>query len=274
MPNAIFAALLGLCRALSWPLGTLHAVLSCAGIVRLPRAVALSGATPEAALRQCWFTKLAREVLPWVLSSPLRAGAFARIGFEARGFPPQGCVVATLHSPWTRLLSQWAADQSIALVLVRHGWSRDLRGAAVDANNRGLRRMLKHLRRGGIVVVAIDAFPEHGGCAVAFLGEPRRAPTLAARLARKAAVPLVAMVPTWQDDQLRLVAAPPVMVREGCDEAAATRRAIAFIDRCVREDPARWNESVRRGVGLRSQPCREEAAVHADRLPRHEGGGG
>lgn len=274
MGEALFHALFVLCHALSWPLALLHALLAAARIVHLPEAVALSRNPRFAALRRCWFTKCARELVPMLLASPMRREAMERVRFGPPAGCGDGCVYATLRSPWLKLLSACCREQRAGRVLVRGGKSRSWSETAIAADRAGLRAMIEGLRRGEPVFVAMEAFVDRDGCAVRFLGARREASLLPARLAAAARVPLIATMPVMRGSNVEFIFSPARRVQHR-QEDGATREAMQWLEARVLEEPSIWNETLRFWVGIlrRSEPRREEASVDPDRLAGDERSG-
>lgn len=276
MGKSLFDALLCTSHIASWPAGAVHAAIAALGLVSLPHVIVLSHGARFSVLRRCWFAKGMRELLPFVLEGPARAAAMQRVRFEPPIPSGTGCVLATLRSPWIKLLSERCRELHAGRVLVRGGRSRQWREAAIAADREGLRSMIAHLRQGGRLFVAMEAFADGNGCPVHFLGERRQASLLPARLAQAANVPLMAAFPVERAGYIEFDYGPRASVHGRDDLVAATTAVMGYLERCVLDDPASWNESLRGWIGLRrgSEPRREEAAVDADRLAGDESGRG
>jgi hypothetical protein len=274
MRDACLDLLFALCEALSWPAGAIHALLVELHIVHPPATVAASsGRALFTALRDCWLAKGVRELLPLILASPLREAALRRVRL-GNPVPGEGCVFAVIHSSWGTWLCAWCRDRRRGLALANREW-RHLGDAAIECDFRSLRRAIAHLRAGGRLFAAADVFPAVGGCPIPFLGERRDATCLPSRLAAAAGVPVVAAVPIWRDGRIEVALGPVVRMGGETDERGATRTIMTFVEARILEEPCVWDETLRGGVGLfrPSEARGQKAAVHADRLAGHEGGG-
>ena len=200
-----------------------------------------------ATLCDLWSTRIAREVLTAALKTRLRGAALSLV-FSALPTPPSsGCVMAVCHSPWFRLLAEWCRENRFALVLSGHDWQHRTRGVNVLAGYGSVRRLIRHLRAGGIAVVVADVFDEKREFPVSFLGEPRLASLLPARLAAAAGVPLATIIPERQANCIFLHAGPSYVVGKCAgDQQLAMRALLNFFEREISMRPALWSRILKR----------------------------
>ena len=251
MGEASLDLMMLMCRIVAWPIGTLHYLLVASGILPPHPAIAASTARTSKALRDCWFTRCAQELFAAVLRTPLRGAAIRRVRFDPAVPYPGGCVFATIHSPWARLLAHWCRERHDELVLTRPGWIRHLRDAGVDVNFHDLRRMVSHLRHGHSLFAAIDVFPDKDGCPVRFFGKDREASLLPARLAAAGGVPMVAAIAAVRGGRIEFSFGPALRVHGPEGERRATQALIAYVEARIADEPAIWNDTLHSGIWRR-----------------------
>jgi hypothetical protein len=189
---------------------------------------------------------LARESLVLILRTPLREVALDCV---TCGLPPEydsGCVIATFHMPWARLLALWCCESDFALIVAKHIWIQRAGVGVVPGGVRGLRRLIRHLRAGGRVVVMADFPRARRGYAIRFLSQEWLASSFPTRLAACAGVPLLAWDPSFDHGRLCVDPGPAFAVTSHPDEQeAVTRSVLACFERTIRERPALWSYSLR-----------------------------
>jgi Kdo2-lipid IVA lauroyltransferase/acyltransferase len=103
----------------------------------------------------------------------------------------------------------------------------------VGRDSSGLRDLVRHLRRGGIMAVLLDQYTRRG-LAVDFLGQPAPSGTFMAELALKYGAPMIPVYGTRQPDGLRVAVefeapipptTPEAMTQAAADSLAARVRA-------------------------------------------------
>lgn len=234
------------CRAVA----ALVAAIHCLSVrCRLADVSSLVSSAPHGrnrTIRDIWFARLARESLALVLSTSLRQAALDRVTCVLPPNQDSGCVIAIFHTPWDRLLAFWCCDSDIALVVAGKIWVRRAGQGVVPGGVQGVRRLIRHLRAGGHVVVMADYPRARRGCTARFLGQEWHASILPARLAACAGVPLLAWNPSFDRGRLHLEPGPAFAVGSLPEEQeAVTRSVLTYFERTIREKPALWSHSLR-----------------------------
>ncbi|NIN73425.1 MAG: hypothetical protein GTO46_16175 [Gemmatimonadetes bacterium] len=181
-----------------------------------------------------------------ILRTFLRQAALDRVTYSLPSGHGSGCVIAIFHMPWARLLASWCCDSNLALIVAGDVWVERAGQNVAPGGVRRLRRVIRHLRAGGRVVVMADFPRARRVCTVRFLGQEWHASTFPARLAACAGVPLLAWNPSLDRGRLQLAPGPAFAVGSLPEEQeAATRSVLAFFERTIRQSPALWSYSLR-----------------------------
>lgn len=234
--------LLGIGHLLALPLATLNYLHFC--MFRRHVCGCLRGcpAGLHATLCDLWRSRIMREVLTAAMKTRLRGAALSLVASALPAHAKTGCVMAVCHSPWFRLLAEWCRENEFALVLSSDDWNHRTRGVNVLGGFRNVRRLVRHLRAGGVAVVVADVFDVTRECPVTFLGESHLASILPARLAAAAGVPLAAIVPERQTNRIFLHAGPCYNVgKQSGDQQTAMRELLGFFEREISLRPALWS---------------------------------
>jgi KDO2-lipid IV(A) lauroyltransferase len=113
------------------------------------------------------------------------------------------------------------------------------------ADMRGVRRAIRHLRRGGTLAVLIDRDIQHTGILVPFLGAPARIPTGAVELALATGALVVPFITRRIGlDRFEAVIEPPITLQRSSDHEADRRRyteqLLRVFEPYLRRDPGQW----------------------------------
>lgn len=151
-------------------------------------------------IRKIWMARMLRRSLSLFLRTPLRYGCMSLVDCKIELPHKSGCIIAICHTPWARLLAEWCRVNNFALVLVGGPWIQrtgqvNIPGGGVV----GLRKLVRHLRSGGKVIVMGDNIGRSRCCSVNFFGKESLASVLPARLASITGVPLLAITPKLED---------------------------------------------------------------------------
>lgn len=234
------------CRVCAALVAALHSLLVRCRLADVSPLISAAPAGRARTLRDIWFARLARESLVLILRTFLRQAALDRVTYALPPSHESGCVIAVFHMPWARLLASWCCDSDLALIVAGDVWVRRAGGSVVPGGVAGLRRVIRHLRAGGRVVVMADFPRARRGCTIRFLGQPWHASTFPARLAACAGVPLLAWNPSFDRGRLHLDPGPAFAVGSLSEEQeAVTRSVLAYFERTIRERPALWSYSLR-----------------------------
>lgn len=202
---AYLVMLLNLYYKLSSVIAWLHVIAIERHLIRIPDIMFRSPKGVQYTLKNIWFIRMLRRSLSFFIRTPLKKGLLSLINYQL--FLPQesGCIIALPHSPYSRLLAEWCKSNEFAIVLAGGPWIRRTGKFNVPGGGfSGLRRLVNHLQLGGLIVVIGDNIGRFRCCPVVFKGKKRMASTLPARLARIAKVPILAVVPKFQDGRIKI----------------------------------------------------------------------
>jgi lauroyl/myristoyl acyltransferase len=115
----------------------------------------------------------------------------------------------------------------------------------VEADLSGIKRALRHLRRGGVVAILVDRDIQHTGLEVEFLGAPARLPPGAIDLAMRTGAPVLPVITRrLRLDEFEAIIEPPVeLVRTGnvqADRRENVARLARRFEPYLRRDPSQW----------------------------------
>jgi hypothetical protein len=244
--DVLLRGLLTACHVFAGVIAGVHLLLKLMRVTRMPTVLAECSAGPMGVLREIWFGRVARDLISLALRSPLRDAAIRLVcagpSIQATG----ACVLAVCHTPWQRLLANWCQHHHFALIPSAAKWARHAGHAHVPWKYSGLRRLARHLRAGGRVVVIADSFEVPGGVVLNFLGRKRMASRLAARLAELANVPLVAAIPAYRDGRVRFdVGATFATGKDPLSSLGLTTQLVAYVEKEIRRKPEVWGDALR-----------------------------
>jgi hypothetical protein len=234
----LLGAVLVLSRWLAVLFSRIHELAVLAGLARVSAAVDHSPHGLRSTLRDIWLSRLAREVLDFVLRTPLRRAALDLVTCSLPTSHETGCVYAICRTPWIRLLTAWCQEHTFALVL--RGRARvECDGHNPPEGIAALCRLLRHVRHGGRLVAVANLFGGSRRCPLRFMGEDRSVSMLPAQLAAYAGVPLQAALPVFSGGRIHLIPGPRFAPeRVTGDPAGVTRELLAFFETKIREQPA------------------------------------
>ena len=202
---AALRSLLWACDRCSRIVAFLHDVGIRGGWLRVAPCVRHAPGGLSRALREIWLSRLLRESLTFLLKTSFRATTLRLVDDSLVRGAGRGSVIAICHTPWARLLAEWCRVHDFALVIADGPWAS--RMGYVTGPGRGfseLRRVVRHLKTGGRVIVTADAFAGSRSSPVRFLQGERMVSLLPGRLALLAGVPLRPVVAHFADGSLRL----------------------------------------------------------------------
>jgi KDO2-lipid IV(A) lauroyltransferase len=271
------AALLGVARALPY-----RARLAFAsGITRL-----IAAAVPDMRRRVDGNLRLIFPEMPGPERRRLRsamADSFGRTMIEVmtrRAFQARGAWTGPAGPGWDALCEARAAGRGALLVSghfgqweavraalmangiesgamirpVKNPWLNRDYLACVEAGGRpvvgrdgsGLRELVRHLRRGGVMAILLDQYTK-GGAAIDFLGHPAPTGTVIAELALKYDLPMIPVYGTRQPDGLHVAVDFEAPIPRGTPEAMTQAAADSLAAR-VRAHPEQYYWLHRRWV--------------------------
>ena len=209
---------------------------------RVCRALRRSGLDPLRELRQIWFARAVREAFRILAARGLSAALLRRVVVVGNAAALDGpAVLAVYHTPWARLLAAWLSAHGRILLFAGAPWSARAAGAHVTSDSRGMRQLLRELRRGRAAAVTIDHFGERGRIThgTEVLGIHVDACVGAARLAARAGVPLVPVALRWHRGMLEICPGHRFTVTRQA-VGAATGAVLSEFNRAVARDMSSW----------------------------------
>lgn len=173
----------------------------------------------------------------------------------ARG---KGVLVVAAHlGSWEIVAAIWASSFAPVWLFAEEvepralfEWYRRTRARlgirVVPLGRRGLHQVVDALRRGEVVITAIDRDLTGTGVLVPFFGRPARIPAGPAAMALRLGTPLLPVcVYRQEDDRYRGVGLAPIVAEPTGDRAAdvarVTRQCIAQLEECIRAHPEQWH---------------------------------
>lgn len=215
--------------------------------------VGLTDGSPE--LSSIWFARIAREGLRILLAMGFAEAVLRRVELigDART-SKGGCVYATYHTPWGRVLALWLARQPDGALFSAQRWLDRAGKAHVPCTWRGLRELILRVRQGSSAVVTADHFGPAAGhrVAVSLLNRDVHMSTGVARIAAAAGVSIVPAMTQYRSGKLRITLGAEIPV-DPSTIADATRRVTAAFDRELRRDLSGWEQAHR---FLSAEPAR------------------
>ena len=193
------------CRFLAFIIAGIHNMMYLAGLSGLPLAIQNAGDGTFNALQKIWLTRFMRRVISVSVRTPFRNQTLRIVDFRSP-VPHSGCVIATCHSPWSRLLVQWCLENHFALIIVT-GSTWVSRAKTVNRYGRGypeLHEIVNHLRNGGRLILTADAFIDSKTCMINFFDKICHVSLTPYRLAKLACVPLVGVAPRLSGQYIRV----------------------------------------------------------------------
>lgn len=205
--DTIVAAAIHLSSGAALVLSLTDALLRPRRNFRVCCALHRSGLHPSRELRRIWFARAVREAFRVLAARGLTAALLRRVMVVGNATAMDGpAVLAVYHTPWARLLAVWLSANGRIMLLAGERWSSRAAGVHLTSDSRGMRQLLRELRRGHAAAVTIDHFGERGRIthSTDVLGIPVEACVGAARLAARAGVPLVPVALRWYRGRLEI----------------------------------------------------------------------
>lgn len=191
-------------------------------------------------IRKIWLTRMLRRTLSFLIRTPLRYGTLALINYNLTLPPKSGCVIAIPHTPWSRLLAEWCRVNNYALVLVGGPWIKRTGRINIPGGGfSGIRRLIKHLRSGGRVIVIGDNIDRWRCCPVRFFGRDCFASILPVRIAAFVGVPLLAVYPKFEDGLVNIYNGFEASIEEiKTNEQKVIQKVFNYYENEIRRSPS------------------------------------
>jgi lauroyl/myristoyl acyltransferase len=154
-----------------------------------------------------------------------------------------GLVLATCHTPWKRLLVRWFYEKQYALIIdTGNSINRKNRLKNLRKGHNELLHIVRHLRYGGLVIIAADVFNKSNDHPAKILGKPGNLSLLPARLARIAGVPLLAAVPVLENGMINIQPGPLLDQHiHNSDMRMVMQILLKFFELEIRKNPSIWS---------------------------------
>ena len=172
-------------------------------------------------------------------------------------FDGRGVVIAGLHLSNFDLVLQWLCKDGLkplVLTILNPSGGRQVEYEMrkrtgmnlITASVGALKRSLKHLQRGGMVLTGIDRPIDKPGVCPRFFGRPAALPIHHIFLASKACVPVVITATHFQPDGKYHVYASDPIEMESCPDAAEctlrnAEKVLAVAEMFIQRSPQQWS---------------------------------
>lgn len=201
-------------------------------------------------LRKIWQVKMLRRTISLFLRTPLRKGALTLVDHKLV-VPNTGCVITICHTPWARLLAEWCRVNNYGLVIAGGPWIK--RTGQLNIPGGGfsdLRRLVRHLKSGGRVIVIGDNIDRFRCCPIHFLGKDCNASTLPSRIASLAKVPLEVVIPEFHEGRILLHNGLNIKIEEILtDKENTIQRIFTFYENNILRSPSVWGPVIYHSLG-------------------------
>lgn len=231
----------------------LHYYTVYTGFLKIPLCIYNAPGGVYKNLRNIWFVRLIRRIVSMLVRTPLRIKILRMVNFTIPITSDTGCVIATCHTPWARLLAQCCLEKDYALVIGGDKWIRRIR--LIYNQGRGfheLRHLVRHLRSGGRVIIIADVFKKtnsFSNCSAKFLEKDYNVSLLPVRLARIAGVPLMAVLPEFRNGTIHILEGPrfdlKILNSYSCE---VMQNLLAFFEKEIKRDPSIWSPFIRESL--------------------------
>jgi hypothetical protein len=231
------------CDALSHFIAGLHCYILYTGFLKIPLCISNAPGGLYKNIRHIWLTRLLRRLVSLLLRSPLRNETLRLVNFTIPVARDTGCVIATCHTPWARLLAQWCFENKFALIVAGGNWIKRSRRINIKGEGfKELRHIVKHLRFGGRIIIMIDIFNNLSNCPAKFFENNYNVSLLPARLARLANVPLIAAVPELRKEAVDIYAGPQFDSKIlNSDPCGVMQSLLVFFEKEIQRAPYIWS---------------------------------
>jgi hypothetical protein len=165
-------------------------------------------------MHKIWFARMMRRSLSLILRTPLRPEVLGLVNNKL-SLEKYGYVISIPHTPWAKLLAEWCRSNDFALVFAGGPWIKRTGHVNVPgAGFSGIRKVVSHLRAKGRVVIIGDNENKSRCCHVSYLGKDCNASLLPVRLAALALVPIITVIPTFENNCVNLRNGPIIEIDE------------------------------------------------------------
>lgn len=233
---------IAVCYLFSYMTASVHYFFIVSRISKLPSYLAEISTKRYKCLQDIWSTRIVRRMWSVLVRSPFRKTALQIVRFKLPLPSNEGCVILMCHTPWKRLLVQWAIEHHFGMLVAKHQPAGGKRLKRIQGRGfKELREGLRWLRQKGSVIIMANVFNELDDCPVKFLGKQQNVSIFPARLAMAGSVPIIAAIPVLRGRRIDFIEGPrykPLL--KGQESQRAIREIITFIDNEIKKHPSIW----------------------------------
>lgn len=249
--TGFLSGLLYLYQNLAKVMATAHSYFIRTDLIRVPTAIEEAHGGTYTVLWKLWKVRMLRRTLSLLLRTPLRYMALPLVKYRLDLPEDKGCIIALCHTPWARLLARWCRTHDFALVFAGGPWKKRTGRLNIPGGSySGIRRLIRHLKKGGLVIVMGDNTGWSCCTPVSFMGKEQQASVLPARLAALAEVPIAAVVPHFRNNRVYL---DQCLILETekikADRAKAIQNIFSYYEEHILHSPFDWGPPVYKSLG-------------------------
>lgn len=214
--------------------------------IKVPLAIEEAQGGTQMVLRKLWKVRMLRRTLSLLLRTPLRHMALPLVKYRLDLPEDKGCIIALCHTPWARLLARWCRNNNFALVFAGGPWRKRTGHLNIPGGSySGIRRLIRHLKKGGLVIVMGDNTGWSCCTPVSFMGKEQQASVLPARLAILAEVPIAVVVPNFRNNRVYLDQCLILEAEEiKADRTTAIQNIFSYYEEHILHSPFNWGPPV------------------------------
>lgn len=258
----ILTLLLILCKAISYLSACIHYILINARFVNMPSLILINNNGVFYNLQNIWYAHFVRKVISVLLRTPFKLSVLNLVCTNIQLPTNVGCVIAICHTPWKRLLVEWSLHHDFGLIIAGEKWNAKSRQIQRQGKTyHDLKSILSHLKQKGRVIIAFDRYSNYNDCKVDFLGECLNLPVLPIRLAKKARVPIITVIPVLSSGLIKIIPGPRFEPDHlEVDPRIIMQKLSTFLENEIKNNPAIWTTSFCDSI-LKPIPCTPHNAV-------------
>lgn len=199
-------------------------------------------------LRQIWFVRCFRRIVSVLVRSSLRHHVLQLIGISGTGHITPGTVIVSCHTPWSRLIALWCAENYSYRLIGWGPWVKRTSIARHAIGFREIREILSYLRSGGRVIIMGDVFNKTGNCPCRFLENNFHVSVFPVRLAKAAQALLTTQIPVFKNDQIKIIEGLQFIFADSSgqgEDCKIMQMILSFIEKEIRMDPSIWMGYIR-----------------------------
>ena len=235
------------CRSISFFFASFTYFFIKIGLIKTPGYVIKYPDKKFKFLHCIWYARITRRLVSFLSRTPVKKDVLKMIYFNIPVPENTGCIIATCHSPWKRILSYWCFEKKFGLIVGGGKWFG--RRQFIQTKGGGiteLRKLIKHLMQGGRVITNVDFFKDYFNSQVKFLNNDYKVSLFTERLAKLSKVPVITLIPKLRNSTIEFTAGPQFSENESESKSTSiTSRIIAFFESQIEVNPSIWSYYVR-----------------------------